>query len=121
MTVIKQKRLAWLTPVVGLFVAGSMASHSVAAEERDPFEMLTRDHHQSGISQGVRDIENGDYQKGIERLKARLGDSGQQAHSIRAPLLVDLCVGYTMARQFEEARRYCDEAVENRLVYGRCL
>ena len=60
---------------------------------------------------GARYIEDGQYQKGIERIKARLQDSSD-AYSVETPKLIGLCVGYTMSGQTAAAGEYCDKAVE---------
>ena len=72
----------------------------------EPFEVMM---HPSEIS-AARDIESGDYAKGIERLLARLGNS-KQPFSVRTPIVIDLCAGYTLMEDFNEATRYCDDAV----------
>lgn len=62
---------------------------------------------------GARDIERGHYQRGVERLEARLG-TGRHSPRVRVPILIDLCVGYTMLNRLEEAARACDEAAASK-------
>jgi Flp pilus assembly protein TadD len=72
----------------------------------EPFEVMM---HKDDVY-GARAIESGDYALGIERLRKRL-DSGAQSNSVRSPIVIDLCAGYTMLKNFEDAERYCDEAI----------
>ena len=73
----------------------------------EPFEVMM---HKDDVY-GARAIEAGDYALGIERLRNRL-DDGAQSNSVRSPIVIDLCAGYTMLKNFEEATYYCDEAIE---------
>jgi len=61
---------------------------------------------------GAEDVENGRYERGIERLVKR-AESGSGPHTARVPVLIDLCVAYTMTEQFEKAQDTCDEAVDS--------
>jgi Flp pilus assembly protein TadD len=88
--------------VVALTLA--LSSNTLAGE---PFEVMM---HEKQVD-GAQHIEAGEYAEGVERLIARLG-SRKQPISVRAPILVDLCAGYTMLEAFETATRYCDEAIE---------
>ena len=80
---------------------------SVTAHAEKAFELIT---HPAEIY-GVDNIANGEVTKGVERLETRLG-SDRQPQSKRAPVLIDLCVGYTMLKDFEQASQACDQAVE---------
>jgi tetratricopeptide (TPR) repeat protein len=82
----------------------------------EPFEVMM---HQSDVI-GARDIESGDYAKGVKRLLTRLG-SGKQSYSVRAPIFIDLCAGYTLLEDFDQATRYCDDAVEAGWYAGLAL
>jgi len=69
---------------------------------------------------GARDIESGEYAKGVDHLLSWLGDE-HQAHSIRVPIVIDLCAGYTMLEDFEAATQYCDAAVDSGRSTGLAL
>jgi tetratricopeptide (TPR) repeat protein len=71
----------------------------------DPFELTT---HTSDLW-GVRQIESGEYQAGIERLERQLG-TNPLVSSAQAPVLIDLCAGYVMANELEKAAQVCDKA-----------
>jgi tetratricopeptide (TPR) repeat protein len=61
---------------------------------------------------GSRAIERGEYAKAAEKLDLALELAGD-AHMMRAPVLNNLCVAYTMQSDFEQAAEYCNEYVEN--------
>lgn len=69
---------------------------------------------------GANDIEAGDYAKGVQHLLTRLGDE-HQAISIKTPIVIDLCAGYTLLKDFEAATKYCDEAVNTGWSKGLAL
>lgn len=58
---------------------------------------------------GVREIEAGDYTRGIAKTKANL--SKVTVTSLRAPLLNNLCVAYIAQQDFQNAKQACDESV----------
>jgi len=94
-------------------IIGTLFSVSAQAAEpydltraAEPFEVMM---HQDDVN-GARDIEAGDYAKGVERLLTRLGGE-KQSYSVRTPIVIDLCAGYTLLEDFDEATRYCDDAV----------
>lgn len=90
-----------------LFSATAQAADPVDfARVAEPFEVMM---HKSDVY-GARDIESGDYAKGVERLLTRLGN-GKPTYSVRTPIVIDLCAGYTLLEDFDEATRYCDDAV----------
>lgn len=43
------------------------------------------------------------------------------AHGKRTPVLIDLCVAYTMVRDFEAGDEYCDQAVDAGWYQGLAL
>jgi tetratricopeptide (TPR) repeat protein len=47
----------------------------------------------------------------IERLERQLARTS--SHRNLAPVLIDLCVAYTVKRDFDKARERCDAAIEN--------
>ncbi len=61
---------------------------------------------------GVRELESGNIDTGIERLERRL-ELYSANRRRKAPILIDLCVAYTLKRSFENAANYCNAAVEN--------
>jgi len=99
--------LVGLSALVFLF-AGPVSS--------DPIEVML---HERDLY-GAEDIEAGNYARGVERLAARVGVE-TLSHSVRAPLMIDLCAGYTMLEDFESAQAYCDQAVESGWYSGLAL
>ena len=89
---------------------------SVPAQGGEPIEVMLHD----DDVYGAREIEAGEYAKGVEHLLTRLGEK-LQAHSIRTPIIIDLCAGYTMLEDFEAATRYCDAAVASGWSTGLAL
>lgn len=88
----------------------------VPAQAGEPIEVMLHDND----VYGARDIEAGDYAKGVRHLLTWLGGE-RQAKSIRTPIVVDLCVGYTMLEDFETAMHYCDSAVDSGWSTGLAL
>jgi tetratricopeptide (TPR) repeat protein len=111
MTETIQQKLNTRCRALALSVAALLLTQNVFGQGDGAFEMLTRSHDMPSIGFAVRDIEQGNYAKAIETLQARLGGN-RQPHSIRAPVLIDLCVSYTVTRQLDEAEKYCDEAID---------
>lgn len=58
---------------------------------------------------GVREIESGNYEKGIRKTLAALNLSS--VSSLRAPLLNNLCVAHIASGNMTIARQSCDDAV----------
>jgi tetratricopeptide (TPR) repeat protein len=58
---------------------------------------------------GVREIETGNFEKGIRKSVASLNKS--KAPAIRKPLLDNLCVAHISMNDMQQAQRYCDAAV----------
>lgn len=81
-----------------------------------PFELVP---HENDVY-GIRMVQDGEYEKAVERLKTQLGGE-RQAHAKRTPVLIDLCVAYTMLREFGEAEQYCNKAVEAGWYQGLAL
>jgi Flp pilus assembly protein TadD len=69
---------------------------------------------------GVRALQSGDYQKGVERLERRL-EAYERPARLRAPILIDLCAGYIVLERFDEAARACDEAIATQAYTGLAL
>jgi len=88
--------------IAAVFIAGMGT-----AQAAGPIELVL---HKKEIY-GARYIEDGEYQKGIERIRARLEDSSD-AYSVETPKLIGLCVGYTMSGQTSEAAEFCNKAVD---------
>ena len=61
---------------------------------------------------GARYIENGEYEKGVQRLEARLGGD-KSPNSYQTPILIDLCVGYAMLGEFQKATDNCNKAIDS--------
>ena len=69
---------------------------------------------------GARDIEAGNYTQGIERLLARLAKN-PVSHTVRTPIIIDLCAAYTMAESYSAATTFCDQAVAGGWSTGLAL
>jgi tetratricopeptide (TPR) repeat protein len=93
-----------------LAICGAMLAIGQVAVADDEGRIQTLIHDKALY--GAEDIENGQYEAGIEKLSKR-ADGGRQAHSTRVPALIDLCAAYTMTQQHEKAQEACDRAVES--------
>ncbi|MCC7259351.1 MAG: tetratricopeptide repeat protein [Gammaproteobacteria bacterium] len=91
--------------ITGLWIAAVCALLTAPALAGDPLQMQL---HWAEIS-GVRQLEFGNYERGVQRLEARLAVA--PLPSLRAPILIDLCVGYTLLKQFDDAEAACDAAI----------
>lgn len=69
---------------------------------------------------GERALLNGDYAEAARRLEYALELAGE-ARSLRAPILNDLCIAYTLLGQTERALARCDAAVAAGRDRGRAL
>ena len=58
---------------------------------------------------GTNEILDGDYLAGI-RLSMRSANAGANVRKVAAR--TNLCIGYTAARQYDEATKWCDAAIE---------
>lgn len=94
-------------------IAAALATLALAAHASEPFELKT---HRMDVS-GARDIESGNYERGVRRLETGLGTRDRPA-SLRTPVLIDLCAGYTMLSRIEEATNACDEATSTAWYSG---
>jgi len=72
-----------------------------------PFELRT---HKKEVY-GTRALEAGDYDRAIQRLEKALARSG--SYSNRTPVLINLCIAYTITGDFISAEQSCDASVEN--------
>jgi hypothetical protein len=88
----------------------------VPAQASGPIEVMLHDND----VYGARDIEAGNYEKGVRHLLTRLGDESKAA-SVRTPVVIDLCAGYTMLKDFDAAMQYCDSAVNSGWSTGLAL
>ncbi|GGD52213.1 tetratricopeptide repeat protein [Lacimicrobium alkaliphilum] len=59
---------------------------------------------------GVRNIEAGQYQTGIQKLKTLLGNT--RLPELTAPAHINLCVAYTALGQINNAEAFCDMAIK---------
>ncbi len=98
------KTLALIAAVAG---TTSLPVVAEALDYSDTLEIRTADKE----VWGTREVESGDYVKGIEKLKTRLNPSG--VSHFQGPILINLCVAYTATHDFENATRYCNRAVDN--------
>ena len=60
---------------------------------------------------GTRYIEAGQLDKGIRLLERTLKARQPEFQSKRGPTLTNLCMAYTLKRDYEKAAGYCDQAV----------
>ena len=88
----------------------------VPAQAGEPFEVMLHD----DDVYGAREIEAGEYEKGVKHLLTRLGGESR-ATSIRMPVIVDLCAGYTLLEEFKTAMQYCNTAVDSGWSTGLAL
>jgi len=79
---------------------------ALVASAEDAWELGVHDTYVYGTS----DLLSGNMDVAIAKLETRLG---YRAHDMRAPVLANLCVAYTMKRDFESAEKYCDESIKN--------
>jgi tetratricopeptide (TPR) repeat protein len=82
-----------------------LSGNAMAAEQ---FELLASD----AEVYGTRAIERGEYAEAADKLGLALELAGN-AHMMRAPVLNNLCVAYTMQQKLDQAAAYCDEYVAN--------
>ena len=69
---------------------------------------------------GTRFVEQGAFEEGTDRLKLALELAGT-ARMMRAPVLNNLCVAYTMESRLDEAQAYCNDYVSNGRELGLAL
>ncbi len=94
-------------------LVAAIAAGAMATANADPFELQT---HELDLH-GVREVEAGDFARGIVRLKAQLGPRAQ-SQTIRTPILIDLCAAYVMANDLEQATQTCDKATASQWYAG---
>jgi len=58
---------------------------------------------------GTREIESGDIEKAIRVSSVQLSHVSPE---YKVAVLTNLCIGYILNKSFEQAREYCDQAVE---------
>jgi len=101
--------LAAAAITIGLFTAPATA-------EEVAFKLQTTDR----AMYGTRQVDDGEFAAGAQRLERMLSLAGS-SRSLRQPALNDLCVAYTMLRDFEAAQARCEASVENGRDTGRAL
>ena len=103
MSFINRIKKPLLVAVCCSFAGGVMAGSQVTAES---FQLKTsmRD------VNGVREIEQGDFAKGIARTKATLARTSVSVN--RLPLLNNLCVAYVAVGDLDSAKAHCNAAVD---------
>lgn len=89
---------------LGLMTSVLVGAPAIAG---DAFELVP---HNSYVS-GVEYIDTGNYARAVKKLESSLRGN-TQANATRTPILIDLCVGYTMLRDFSKASEYCEASVE---------
>lgn len=103
-----------LIPIRSLLVLSTVLILRVGTvDAASPFELVAH----SADHYGANDVFIGDIEIGIRRLNHTSG-SYRQAHTARAPILIYLCVGYTMLKDVRAAWQACDAAVENGVDAG---
>ena len=108
MTTAKQNSKTLRRHVPALCVAALALAQTATAHSGEPFQTVLHDRD----VYGARDIADGNYERGIDRLSSRLG-KGRQPLSVKVPILIDLCAAYTVTRQLDKAKDTCDKAVES--------
>lgn len=91
----------WFTIITAAFVFAAAPSVSNA----DGWELRTT----LDEVPGTREIESGNIDKAIRISKVRLPHVSQQR---KVAVLTNLCIGYIMSKNFDEAENYCSQAVE---------
>ena len=84
-----------------------LATFALTANASDPFELIS---HESYLPENP-DVESASYDSQISKLEKRLTKS--LPHSIRTPILIDLCAAHTIKRNLDKATQYCDQATES--------
>lgn len=84
-----------LFSVTALVSTNSLASYKVAVIES---------------TEGTKEIKQGQYTKGIERLNSQLPTANDES---AAEIYVNLCVAYLSNLQFHQANKSCDTAVSH--------
>jgi len=103
-----------IAPLAGL-VAG-LAFAGTAVAEAPSFTLQTTDR----AMYGTREVDQGRFADGAQRLERMLELAGS-SRSLRQPALNELCIAYTMLRDFEAAEARCQESVENGRSTGLAL
>ena len=103
-----------IAPLAGL-VAG-LAFAGTAVAEAPSFTLQTTDR----AMYGTREVDQGRFADGAQRLERMLELAGS-SRSLRQPALNELCIAYTMLRDFQAAEARCQESVENGRSTGLAL
>jgi Flp pilus assembly protein TadD len=94
--------------VVGFGIAILLITQATAD---DRLEMQIDSIDARGVNiHGMREVEAGDYQKGIEKLESLLARK-RLLNSTKVRVLSGLCVAYTKIGDFEAASQNCDQAI----------
>ena len=93
---------------LSLALAASIALAGTAAAAERAFQLQTSEDE----VYGTRFVEQGAFEEGADRLKLALELAGT-ARMMRAPVLNNLCVAYTMENRLDEANGYCNDYVSN--------
>jgi len=91
----------WLTIITAAFVFAAIPSVSGA----DGWELRTA----LDEVPGTREIESGNTDKAIRISKVQLSHVSQKQ---KVAVLTNLCIGYIVNKDFDEAEYYCNQAVE---------
>lgn len=103
-----------IAPLAGLVVGLAIAAPAVA--EMPAFKLQTTDR----VMYGTEMVDQGRFADGAQRLERMLQLAGT-SRELRQPALNDLCVAYTMLRDFEAAQARCQESVDNGRTTGLAL
>jgi hypothetical protein len=91
----------WFTIITAAFVFAAIPSVSNA----DGWELRTT----LDEVPGTREIESGNFDKAIRISRVRLPHVSQKQ---KVAVLTNICIGYIMNKDFDEAENYCNQAVE---------
>ena len=100
-----ESKMTTLRTITLSLLALGLAGNALAAGQ---FRMQTSD----AEVYGTRAIERGDYTEAADQLDLALELAGD-ARMMRAPVLNNLCVAFTMKSELDQAAAYCDEYVTN--------
>lgn len=103
-----------IAPLAGLLVGLAIATP--AAADTPAFKLQTTDRTMYGTAQ----VDQGHFADGAQRLERMLQLVGT-SRDLRQPALNDLCVAYTMLRDFAAAQARCQESVDNGRSTGLAL
>ena len=98
------------TRLIALLFFLGIAPSSMSIAEETPDSRTVLGQRNAKLADGAQALRDGDAEEGI-RLTL-LGLAAAQGRRERQAALGNLCAGYLLLRQFDEAIDYCDQALE---------